>query len=235
MARVPTGIPGLDELIEGGFLEGSSILVSGGPGTGKTILAMQYLYKGAEQYKEPGIYITMEEGPTNLWWNMKSFHWNITKYEQEGLMKIYRMGMIDPKDFGIRFKDEMKRIKEMAQQMNAKRLVIDSTTAFAMWMNSDEQIRYSLFKLAEELKELKVTTLMTSETMGGRDQYSRFGVEEFIADGVISLYFLPPQRAMFVRKMRGTKHDQKVHPYDISEKGIEVYPREEVLWESLNR
>ena len=82
MARVPTGIPGLDSLIEGGFLEGSSILVAGGAGTGKTILSTQYIYNGAAEYNEPGIYITLEEGATNLWWNMKNFHWNLTKYER---------------------------------------------------------------------------------------------------------------------------------------------------------
>lgn len=235
MARVPTGIPGLDELVQGGFLEGSTILVSGGAGTGKTILATQYIYKGAEQYGEPGIYITMEEGATNLWWNMKSFRWNLTKYEQDNLIKIYRVGMIEPAEFAKRFSDEIERIKGMVDEMNAKRLVVDSTTAFAMWMGPEAQIRYSLFRLADELKELKCTTIMTSETTGGRDQYSRFGVEEFIADGVISLYFMPPQRAMFVRKMRGTNHDQKIHPYSISDKGFEIFPKEEVLWESLNR
>ena len=233
--RVPTGIPGLDELVEGGFLEGASILVSGGSGTGKTILATQYIYKGAEQYGEPGVYITMEEGATNLWWNMKSFRWNLTKYEQDGLIKIYRIGMIEPADFAKRFDDEIDRIKKMVDDMNAKRLVIDSTTAFAMWMGGEAQVRYSLFKLSDELKELKCTTIMTCETLGERDQFSRFGVEEFVSDGVIALYFMPPQRAMFVRKMRGTSHDQKIHPYTITNKGIEVLPKEEVLWESLKR
>lgn len=235
MARVPSGITGLDELIEGGFLEGANILVSGGFGTGKTIFATQFIYKGAEQYKEPGIYITMEEGATNLWWNMRSFRWNFTKYEQEGLIKVYRVGLIDPQEFGKRFKEETERIKKMVDEMDAKRLVIDSTTAFAMWMGPESQIRYSLFKLADELKELKCTTIMTSETGGARDQYSRFGVEEFISDGVISLYFMPPQRVMFIRKMRGTHHDQKIHPCTISNNGLEIFPREEVLWESLNR
>lgn len=233
--KVPTGIPGLDELIEGGFLEGASILVSGGSGTGKTILATQYIYKGAEQYGEPGVYITMEEGATNLWWNMKSFRWNLTKYEQDGLIKIYRIGMIEPADFAKRFDDEIDRIKKMVDDMNAKRLVIDSTTAFAMWMGGEAQVRYSLFKLSDELKELKCTTIMTCETLGERDQFSRFGVEEFVSDGVIALYFMPPQRAMFVRKMRGTAHDQKIHPYTITNKGIEILPKEEVLWESLKR
>ena len=235
MARVPTGIPGLDELIQGGFLEGSSILLSGGAGTGKTIFATQYIYNGAAEYGEPGIYITMEEGATNLWWNMKSFKWNLTKYEQDDMIKIYRVGMIEPAEFAKRFPEEVNRIKAMVDKMGAKRLVIDSTTAFAMWMGSESQVRYSLFKLADELKELKCTTLMTAETLGQRDQFSRFGVEEFITDGVISLYFMPPQRAIFVRKMRGTSHNQKIHPYVIGKTGIEVFPKEEVLWESLKR
>lgn len=233
MARVPSGIPGLDELITGGFLEGSTVLVAGGSGTGKTIFALQYIYKGAEQYKEPGIYISMEEGATNLWWNMKSFHWNLTKYEQENLIRLYRVGMIEPVEFAKGFKDEIEKIKKMVDEMNAKRLVIDSTTAFGMWMGSESLIRYSLFKLADELKEMNCTTMLTAETLGGRDQFSRFGVEEFIADGVIVLYFRPPQRAVFVRKVRGTKHDQKVHPFSIVESGIAINPKEEILWESL--
>lgn len=235
MARVPTGIAGFDELIEGGFLEGSSILVAGGAGTGKTIFSTQYIYKGAEKYGEPGIYITLEEGATNLWWNMKAFRWNITKYEQEGLMKIYRVGMIEPQEFARRFNDEIDKIKNMVEDMNAKRLVIDSTTAFGMWMGSESEIRYSLFKLIDELKSLKVTTILTAETEGQRDQFSRFGVEEFVTDGVIALYFMPPNRSLFVRKMRGTKHDPKVHPYSIGENGIEVNPKEEILWESLRK
>ncbi|MFH0986626.1 MAG: ATPase domain-containing protein [Candidatus Micrarchaeota archaeon] len=235
MTRVPTGIPGLDDLIGGGFMEGSNVLVSGGTGTGKTILATQYIYKGAEQYGDPGIYISMEEGATNLWWNMKSFKWNLTKYEQDEKIKVYRVGMIEPKDFALRFDEEIDRIKKMVDKMGAKRLVVDSTTAFAMWIGSDPMIRYSLFKLADELKEMKCTTLMTAETLGERNQFSRFGVEEFVSDAVVSLYFMPPQRAIFVRKMRGSRHDQKIHPYEITENGITVDSREEVMWESLNR
>ena len=235
MARVATGIPGLDELTQGGFLEGSNILVSGGAGTGKTILGTQYIYNGAAEHGEPGIYITIEEGATNLWWNMKSFKWNLTKYEQEDLIKIYRIGMINPEEFATRFDEEVERITDLVEKMGAKRIVIDSTTAFAMWMKDDSQIRYSLFKLADALKGLKVTSIMTAETLGKRDQFSRFGVEEFVADGVVSLYFMPPQRAMFIRKMRGTKHNQKVHPFEIGENGVSINAREEVLWESLDR
>ena len=72
----------MDSLLQGGFLEGSSVLISGGAGTGKTIFSTQYIYQGAAQFGEPGIYITLEEGTTNIWWNMKSFHWNIAKMQQ---------------------------------------------------------------------------------------------------------------------------------------------------------
>ena len=148
--RVPTGIPGLDELTQGGFLEGSSILVSGGAGTGKTILGTQFIYNGAKDYGEPGIYITMEEGPTNIWWNMRSFKWNLTKYEH--MIKLYRVGMIEPEEFAKKFEEEIEKIKDMVNEMNAKRLVIDSTTAFGMWMGSEQRLRYALFRLADELK-----------------------------------------------------------------------------------
>lgn len=233
MTRISTGIPGLDELTNGGFLEGSSVLVAGGSGTGKTIFAMQYLYKGAEQYGDPGIYITLEEGATNIWWLMKSFRWNLTKLEQQGKIKLYKVGMIEPADFARRFPHEIERIKAMVNELGAKRLVVDSTTAFGMWMPSESHVRYSLFRLADELKELKCTTVMTSETLGGRDQFSRFGVEEFVSDAVIALYFRPPQRSIFVRKMRGTSHDQKIHPFTIDERGFSIHHKEEVLWESL--
>ena len=137
--------------------------------------------------------------------------------------------MIEPAEFAKRFTDEINKIKEMVDEMGAKRLVIDSTTAFGMWMGNDAQLRYALFRLADELKEMKCTTILTAETMGERDQMSRFGVEEFITDSVIVLYFMPPQRALFVRKMRGTKHDTTEILYKIEDAGINLYPNERVF------
>ncbi len=233
MQRVPTGIPGLDQLIEGGLLEGSSTLVAGGAGCGKTIFAMQYIYKGAEQYRDPGVYITIEEGPKNIWWNMTSFKWNIAKYQKDNLIKIYRMNLKDPKTFVQDFETEIGRIKDMVNEINAKRLVIDSTTSFAIFMSTQADIRYNLFKLVDETKKMNVTTVLTSETTGERNAFSRFGVEDFITDGVIALYFKPPMRALLVKKMRGTSHDLKPHPLTIGPNGIEVNPTEQILWDSL--
>jgi len=235
MKRTLSGINGLDELLGGGFIEGSSVLIAGGSGCGKTILSTQFIYKGAEQFNEPGIYITLEEGSKNIWWNMKSFHWNITKMQEQNLIKIYRFGMFSPKEFALKFDDEREKIKRMVEEMGAKRLVLDSTTAIGMFMESEAEIRYALFKLIDDLKKLDCTTLLIAETEGSRDQFSRFGVEEFVVDGVIALYFHPPIRCLLVKKMRGTTHDKRVHPFEINEYGIEVNPSEQIIWESLNK
>ena len=235
MERTATGITGVDDLLQGGFMPGSAVLISGGAGTGKTIFSTQFIYKGAEQYKEPGIYITLEEGSKNIWWNMKSFHWNITKMQQENLIKIYRFGMFSPKEFALKFDEELEKIKRMVEEMGAKRLVIDSTTTIGLFMESDAEVRYNIFKLIDEMKKLDCTTLLIAETEGGRDQFSRFGVEEFVVDGVMALYFRPPVRCMLIKKMRGINHDKKVHPFEIDEYGIEVNPTEQILWESLKK
>lgn len=235
MERIATGIPGLDSMLNGGFLEGASILLAGGAGCGKTIFSTQYIYQGAAQYNEPGIFITLEEGTTNIWWNMKNFRWNISKMQQENLIKIYRVGMFNPKDFAMEFDHEIGKIKDMVHEIGAKRLVLDSTTAFGMFMSNDAEIRYNLFKLINEMKKLNCTSLLLAETEGGRDQFSRFGVEEFVVDGVIALYFFPPVRSIFIKKMRGTNHDKRIHPFEIGQNGIEINPTEQILWESLKK
>ncbi|MFH1750740.1 MAG: ATPase domain-containing protein [Candidatus Micrarchaeota archaeon] len=231
MNRVKSGVPGLDELIEGGFPETSSILISGGPGCGKSILCMQYLYNGAKLYNEKGAYITLEEGPHNMWWNMQRFKWDLLPLEKADMLKIYKF---EP---SATMKDDIEgqtqRILEKAREMKVKRLVIDSITAFSLWLDDVTKIRYAMYNLVEELRKMDVTTLLTCETGGKKDELSRFGVEEFLCDGVVLMYFFPPHRAMFVRKMRGTNNDKSVHPFTISDKGIEVNSREEMLWESL--
>ena len=229
--RVKSGVPGLDELIEGGFPEASSILVSGPAGTGKSILCMEYLYNGAKEYGEPGVYITMEEGPHNIWWNTQRFKWDLVSLEREGKLKIYKFEptqeILDSPEA------QVERIIEKARSTNAKRLVVDSVTAFAFWLKDIRQIRFAIYTLIEELRKLDCTTLLTCETPAGKHAVSRFGVEEFLTDGVLQMFFSPPNRAMFVRKMRGTNHSKKIHPLTINDNGLSVESKEEILWEGL--
>ncbi len=231
MKRVPSGVPGLDELIEGGFPETSSILLSGGAGTGKSIFCLEYLYNGAKEYNEPGVYITLEEGPHNLWWNMQRFKWDLLPLERNNMLKIYKFDpTLEMKDS---IPDQTKRLVDKARQMKAKRMVIDSITAFSFWIEDVSKIRYAIYSLIEELRKIDCTTILTCETTGGKNDISRFGVEEFLTDGVIQLHFTPPHRSILVRKMRGTAHDKRLHPIDIDENGMHINSKEEILWEAL--
>lgn len=236
LERTKTGISGLDELIEGGIPKSSSVLVSGGAGSGKTIFAMQYIYNGAKLYKEPGVYVTLETNVKNIVWNMQNFDWDIKKFQDQKLLSVYRLklsALAEKKDVIEKINEELEIISKMVKEINAKRLVIDSTTAFGVWFNENE-LRSVLFQFTDSLKDLDCTTLLTAETRGTKSEFSAFGVEEFVTDGVISLHFVPPNRSLIVRKMRGTNHDKSVHPFEIiSKEGIKVSPRETILWEAI--
>ena len=117
--------------------------------------------------------------------------------------------------------------------MGCRRLVVDSTTAFGVWIPEQGKMRHLLYSFADSLKDMGCTTILIAETRGGKLDFSAFGVEEFIVDGVVSLYFVPPNRSIFVRKMRGTNHSKTAHPIMISESGLEIKPRDEIMWESI--
>lgn len=237
MKRTPSGIPGLDNLIEGGFPEGSSILIAGGAGAGKTIFGIQYIYEGARQFQEPGLYVTLETGLKDIMWNMESFQWDIKSLQDKNLMKIYRLNMgktQSTEQIEDQIARELSTITKMVDSIGAKRLVIDSTTAFGVWLKEESVLRHVLFEFVNELKNIGCTTLLTSEISGeDRAKFSAYGVEEFVSDGVIALYFIPPNRSIFVRKMRGTNHSKSVHTFDINQNGITVNPRDEILWGAL--
>ncbi|NPA86601.1 MAG: AAA family ATPase [Candidatus Diapherotrites archaeon] len=244
--RVPTGIPGLDDLISGGFPRNSNILVVGGPGTGKTIFALQYIYAGASLYSEPGVFITLEEPATNIVWNLQNFGWDYHSVADS--MKIFRVRVSSPQKFRENWEKEVENIVGLVTKIEAARVAIDSLTALVkylgavplvgdatrgIWAYDPSSVDFYLYHLLDKLKELGVTTVLTSGAPDERMRFSTFGVEEFIADGVIRLYFIPPHRAIFIRKMRGTRHSNRVHPLAITEKGIQVYSHDEILWEAL--
>ncbi|MFH1587427.1 MAG: ATPase domain-containing protein [Candidatus Diapherotrites archaeon] len=236
MERVKTGIAGLDELVQGGIPKGSSVLLSGGSGTGKTIFAMQYIYQGAKELEEPGLYVTLEGNLKNITWNMQSFNWDIKALQDKNLIKIYRLNldsMRHQRSVEEQIDKELEIISQMVQEIGAERLVVDSTSAFGVWVRDEGALRGILYRFTNALKDLDCTTILTSETMGGRMQFSAFGVEEFVADGVIALYFTPPHRSVFVRKMRGTDHSKTVHPFEITSEGIKISPKDEIMWEAI--
>lgn len=235
MERTKTGIPGLDELLNGGIPKGSNVLVAGGAGTGKTILTTQYLYNGATQYGEAGLFVTLEGNVKDIAWNMESFQWNIKALQDKSMLTIYRLNLGFLKEKGAieeKIEEQLAEIEKEVEAINAKRLVVDSTTVFGAYVDPS-LLRTTLFEFCDRLKNLGCTTLLTSETQPTKTTFSAFGVEEFVADGIIALYFSPPNRSLFIRKMRGTLHDKNPHPLDISPRGIEVKSKDTILWESI--
>lgn len=221
--RISSGIPGLDDLIKGGFPKHSLTLLTGTAGTGKTIAATQFIYEGAFKFNEPGVYISFEEPIENIKENAKAFGWDIEKLEKEKKIIFLRY---DP----FHIEDVYELIESSIRRINAQRVVIDSISALGLYIRDAPELRRMIFNIGILLRKLGCTTILTSEILPTQRELSRFGVEEFIADGVIVFYYLKTDskfsRSLTVWKMRGTEHSQTICPYKITSKGITVFSKE---------
>ncbi|MGP3667910.1 MAG: RAD55 family ATPase [Candidatus Bathyarchaeota archaeon] len=232
MKYVPTGIEGFDELVGGGLPEGRVIIVIGGPGTGKTLFGMQYLYYGATKFGEKGVFVSLDEPAEKLKNNMASFGFDIDKLQKEGKISILEVSptqfvSIKPSGLIHLLKDAVKSFPDI------KRIVLDPITSMVIQEKDIYHRRLEVVRLFSFLADTGCTAVVTSES-----RFSilrrRFNVEEFLSDGVIILHkFIIKGRvahAVQVEKMRGVIHDTQLHPYRIlKNKGITVYPKEYVI------
>ncbi|MFH1255987.1 MAG: ATPase domain-containing protein [Candidatus Diapherotrites archaeon] len=229
--RVPSGIIGLDELIEGGFEKGSTVLITGGAGTGKTTFALQFLYFGAKKFKEPGILISFEESRQSLYKHNKEFGWNFEELEREGLFQILEF---KPHQVNKLMQEGGGQIKDAIKAMNAKRLAIDSITAYSLLFHDEYQKRENILEFFELLKKWGPTSLIISE-MPPKIAEVKEGAEGFLTDAIISLYYSKKEdkdvrvHSLEILKMRGTKHTNKVCALTFEKDGIVVYPEVEVF------
>ena len=239
--RVPTGIPGFDELCSGGILRNRSYLLSGTAGAGKTIFGLQYLYNGITKYGENGIYIATEERPEQVRENVKQFGWDFEALEEEGKLAILdacstKIGIpshekyVDVRPFDMR--SMLDQVIAIQEDIDAKRALVDGTTSIGFYINDPAKIRVELLKLSTTLEILGLTSLMTCEIIDESNP-SRFGVETFVTEGTIVMYYRRRdnvrERSIEIFKMRGSNHSQNIHPYEITANGIVVHPHEEVF------
>jgi len=242
--RVRSGIPGLDEMLNGGIPKGRVILVVGGPGTGKTIFCTQFLINGIKQYGDPGLFISLDETDYHLKRELASFNWDIAQLERDKMWAL-----VDLSPFGHMAK-EIKRskialgkreftlekaiddIKRGVKSIGAKRIVIDTMNSLTYQFPDSLQRRAVILALMEVFVSTGVTTLMTAElrTSGLEREIQ---LEEYLAHGVIIMQTLQvgkaATRVLQIEKMRETPIDTQMRPYRINEKGIEVYPKESVF------
>jgi KaiC/GvpD/RAD55 family RecA-like ATPase len=249
MGTVATTIAGFDRLIEGGFIENDLIIVSGGPGTGKTTFGIQYLYGGAMLLDEPGVLVTLDESPARIIRNMWRFGWDLEQLGREGKLKIVYVDPLSLVFDAARGGDELlvnrssfylqverctvegllRVIRESVKEIHAKRVFMDSITALRFSLNR-LATRRVLLHVVRSLEAIPCTTLVSSELPFEDGEY---GVEDYIAEGVIRLHLFrvgnDKVRAVEVLKMRGVHHDESLHPYSILEDGIVVYSSDSVI------
>ncbi len=240
---VPSGIQGLDEMISGGFPKGRVILVLGGPGAGKTILASQFLYKGLSEYGENAVLASLDEGKDHYFAEMAKFGWDFKKAEEEGKfayldatrlsrIAILKEKMLKEETSSLRGKSLQidKLIEELQakiKQVNAKRVVLDTLASLFYRFLDPIERRTAGVDLIEGLSDLGATVLVTTEL-------SQLGLErklmdeEFLVHGVIMMQTLfsggTTTRGLQVEKMRGVSVNTNLVPYTIDRTGIEIYP-----------
>ena len=198
--RVSTGNSKLDSFLSGGFPRGSLILISGNPGTGKTIFTASFLYNGAVLDGENGIYVSFCEGKRSFFENMNSLGLDFEQQEREGRFRFMEMFTTTKEGMAMITGDMLRAIKEFG----AKRLVIDSYSVMAQALGGPYEGRQVLHTvLGKIVRNLGCTTLVIGEQPSG-DVRVDDGAEEFVADGVINLKLTIP-RELELRKMRGTR------------------------------
>jgi len=226
MDRIKTGVPGLDEIMSGGIPQGQTVLLSGTAGTGKTILASEFIYMGAKKYKEPGVYLSFEEAPESIKKNSLNFGWDFSPLEKDGIFSFVKY---DP----YHVDDIVNHLEGRIREISAKRVVVDSVSALSFYLREDANFRRMLFNLSNVLEKLDCTSILISEILPGSTGLSRHGLAEFVADAAVVLYYnrvdASFSRAIQVWKMRGSSHSERLHPYKITESGITVYPKEEAF------
>ena len=220
---VKTGIPGLDRLLGGGIPEGHFVLVSGACGTGKSILGMKFLIEGALK-GETGVYVSLEESVESAIKQMEILGWPINRLINEKKLIIVRPELYN-------FDALLTAIEDALDKIKAKRLVIDPASVIGMYFEDKFRVWKALIDLRSLLRKMHCTTIATDNTAGDEPSLSAYGVEEFVADGLIVLYLVKRGgvfvRAIMVRKMREVRHSTDIHLMEIkSPEGIVVYPAE---------
>jgi circadian clock protein KaiC len=228
--KVSTGIKGLDKLIDGGFEKNSAVLVAGGGGSGKSIFATQFLTDGITRINETGIYISFEEVKERFYKHMLVFGWDLKKLEEQGRFIFLKFS---PERIAKIVKDRSKEIENSIREVEAKRIVIDSLSAYTSLFENESEKRKMLVALFDMIKEWDCTTVVVAEEDQRPDEHHS-SVMGFMADAIVLLYNeREPKglrfRAIEVFKMRGTKHESKICSMKITEHGIEVYPDTVVL------
>ncbi len=231
--KLPTGIPGLDQIMLGGLPASRPTLIAGSAGSGKTVFALQFLAEGVRQFDEAGVFVTFEEPAGDLRRSGSSLGFDIGEWEGNGQWAFIDGSPVVEEETSVSgsydFGGLVARIEHAVKETGAKRVALDSLGAIFARFVDQTSVRFELFRVASALKEMGVTSVLTVERSDEHGPISRFGVEEFVADNVVTLRNVPERekrrRTLEVLKFRGAEHRSGEWLFTIvQQEGVVVLP-----------
>jgi circadian clock protein KaiC len=230
--KLAVGIPGFDDVAQGGLPRGRTTLVAGTAGSAKTVFAAQFLVAGIER-GESGVFVTFEEPPEDIRRNLLGFGWDVQRWEDAGHWAFVDASprpeeeafVTGPYDLGAL----VARVEHAARRVGAQRVAMDSLGAVFVRFPDTSIVRRELFRIVSALRELGITAVMTSERTAEYGDLGRYGVEEFVADNVVILRNVlqdeKRRRTIEILKFRGTGHQKGEFPFTVaSGRGVVVLP-----------
>ncbi|MFY0582421.1 ATPase domain-containing protein [Cystobacter fuscus] len=222
--RMKTGISKLDSLLGEGIPLGSSIIVSGVAGTGKTVLGLEFVYRGAREHNQKGLFFSFEETPERLRDTARGLGWELDRELERGMVQIVFIPQPD-----ILVDREILELQRRVETFGAQRVVLDSMSVFLHKIEDKRITRDKVFWLANIIQNQNAVGFFTNDVPAGTQQHSRFGVEETVVDGLILLWSeaqgLERNRYLEVNKLRNTAHASGRHSILIGPGGMQVFPR----------
>ena len=227
LLKCPTGIKGFDEITEGGLPKNRTTLLSGGAGSGKTLLGIDFLVKGANLYDEPGIFMSFEESEDELYKDVASLNLNLQELVSQKKIilehVVLELNDVQEKDFNL--EGLLVRLEHSIDAIGAKRVVLDSLESPFAGIKDAGVLRVEIKRLFRWLKNKQVTAIVTGEPVQG---YTRSGLEEFVSDCIIFLDNRVKEqiaiRRIRVVKYRGSRHGTNEYPFVIDSEGLSVIP-----------
>jgi circadian clock protein KaiC len=229
ISKCPTGITGLDEITEGGLPRGRPTLLCGAAGCGKTLLAMEFLVRGAAEFNEPGVFVSFEESSPELIENVRSLGFDLDKLVARKKIALDHV-LIERSEIEETGEYDLEglfiRLEHAVKSVGAKRVVLDTLEALFGGLSNEAIVRAELRRLFRWLKDRRLTAVITGER--GESSLTRYGLEEYVADCVILLDHRVSEqvttRRLRVVKYRGSLHGTNEYPFLISSHGVSVLP-----------
>ncbi len=224
MERIKTGIEGLDNMLNGGFLPETANLVEGAPGTGKTTMGMQFIYNGITHYDEPGIILTFEEFPQQYYRDAATFGWDFKKLERENKLRVI---MSSPEVTKADLENMDGRIETLVHEIGARRIMVDSLSHFERLTSDPVELRAITYSFINGLKRERLTSLLTRESPALLGESESVDADvAFVTESYVLLRYVEIEsairKALLVLKLRGSDHAKDIRQFSITGHGIEV-------------